>query len=411
MVGVDSFFLSGCKVVPYGLVLLRMAPASRKIFLSIGALSLLTLLAGCSSRIFQKNSVKPKTLHDVPVERLAFHFESDVAAPANAGGIDVAGKIMPELQAEFDKNRANEALLRTVVSPDKTRILAVYAGADTPEGEFRIDLYANDMRLLKQVTPEGLSGEFAPTVSWSPDGNYLSFIGRRAAAKPVNPNQPLPEDLPPIPGLTPPPATPVPSSVPIFETEQIYLATRDGTDLKPLTMRPGLIYFYFTWSPDSHSLAALACLERDWEAREAEGNGQIPAGRPRVISVAGKERLLDDKLSPVWPVWCPDGSKIAIGYDYDVKLYDAAGDKPGQALAPTRDPLLAASRAYDTAKGMPASDGDPVSFYPVANLVWSAPETIYMRTGYVPKSENDRPVNVFSRWHAVRLSAQAALLN
>jgi hypothetical protein len=130
-----------------------------------------------------------------------------------------------------------------------------------------------------------------------------------------------------------------------------------------------------------------------------------------VIQIAGTERLLDDKLTDVLPVWCPDSSKIATAYDYDVKFYDAAGDKPGQALASLRDPMQAASKAFDAKNGAPAGDGDPVSFYPVATLWWPDPKTLYLRTGYVPKSESDRPVNIFSRWHALQLSPQAALLN
>src|SRR6185295_399695 len=183
-------------------------------------------------------------------------------------------KLMPELQTEFDLHRAQDALIRTVLAPDKQRVLAIYAPADTPEGEFRIDLYGADGHLIKQVTPEGLSGAFAPTVGWSPDGNFISFMGRRAAAKP-------PPELPPElgqlpPGITPTP-TPVTSTVAVYDTEQIYLATRDGTDLRPLTMRPGLIYFYYAWSPDSRSLAAMACLEREWVAREEEGMSAVPA--------------------------------------------------------------------------------------------------------------------------------------
>ena len=88
------------------------------------------------------------------------------------------------------------------------------------------------------------------------------------------------------------------------------------------------------WAPDSHSLAALACLEREWSAREADGLGQIPAGRPRVIQLNGQERLLDDRLSDAGLAWSPDSSKIAAAYDYDVKLYDAAGEKPGRSVMP-----------------------------------------------------------------------------
>jgi hypothetical protein len=381
------------------------------------ALTVLCALSACGGRsIFQKTSIKPRTLRDVPAERLAFRFEGDVATPAGATALGgpTGGGFVPEIQTEFDVRRPNDALLRTVLAPDKQRVLAVYASAETPEGEFRIDLYAADGRLIKTVIPDGLAGAFAPAVGWSPDGNFISFIGRRPTTKPIEPTAPIPDDVPPLPpGITPTPGVPPPgmSIVPAFETEQIYLATRDGTDLKPLTTRPGLIYYFYAWSPDSHSLAAMACLEREWTAREADGLGQIPAGRPRIIQLTGQERLLDDKLSDAPLVWCADGSKIAVAYEYDVKLYDVAGEKPGRSVIPLKDRLLAASRAFDVKTGAPVGEGDPVSFYPVATLFWPDPKTLYVRTGYVPRSESDRPVNVFSRWHAVQLSPQAALLN
>lgn len=375
-------------------------------------------LAACGGRsIFQKTSIKPRTLRDVPVERLAFKLESDVATPAGATATGLANdgnRVVPEIRTEFDINRPNDALLRTVVSPDKQRVLAVYAGANSAEGEFLIDLYGADGRLVKAVIPDGLAGAFSPAVGWSPDGNFISFIGRRPTMKPVDPTVPPPDDMPPLPpGITPTPGVPPPgvSRVAAFETEQIYLASRDGTDLKPLTTRPGLIYFSISWAPDSHSLAALACLEREWATREADGMGQIPAGRPRLLQLNGQERLLDDKLSDAALAWSPDSSKIAAAYDYDVKLYDAAGEKPGRSVILLKDRLLAASKAFDVKSGAPVGDGDPVSFYAVATLFWPDPKTLYVRTGYVPRSETDRPVNVFSRWHAIQLSPQAALLN
>lgn len=371
------------------------------------------ILNGCSGGgVFRRNTVVPRTLRDVPVERLAFTFTPDVATPPPGSPIDIGTPVNAEIQAEFDRARAGDALLRTYMSPDKQRAVVAYATSAMPEGEFGLDLYASNGSKLHEITPEGLSGAFATAISWSPDGNYVAFIGRRAAPPPVNPLIPGAEELGPLPpGITPTPLPPLPPTVATYPTEQLYLCTRDGTDLKPLTRRPGLIYFNFAWSPDSHSLAAMACLESEWTAREAEGLGQVPAGRPRLINISGRERLLDDKLTDVMPVWCPDSSKLATAFEYDVKLYDAVGDKPGQAIIVARDLLLTSSRAFD-AKTNPGADatGDPVSFYPVANLLWPDPKTLFVRTGYVPKSETDRPVNVFSRWHLLQLSPQAALL-
>ena len=95
--------------------------------------------------------------------------------------------------------------------------------------------------------------------------------------------------------------------MPLFTTEQIYIANRDGYDLKPLTSREGLIYFYFSWAPDNHALVALACKENEWSAREKEF--KQPAGRPRLLELDGKERLLDDQLTEALPVWSPDAAQ------------------------------------------------------------------------------------------------------
>lgn len=98
--------------------------------------------------------------------------------------------------------------------------------------------------------------------------------------------------------MTPEEAQPSPSiaptfaPVPTFNTEQIYVCNRDGYDLRPLTSREGLIYFYFAWAPDNHAVVAMACREAEWAEREKAY--KLPAGRPRLIALDGAERLLDD---------------------------------------------------------------------------------------------------------------------
>ena len=110
--------------------------------------------------------------------------------------------------------------------------------------------------------------------------------------------------------------------MPLFNTEQIYICNRDGFDLRPLTTREGLIYFYVAWAPDNHALVALACREAEWNAREREL--KLPAGRPRLVSLDGGERLLDDALAEAQPVWSPDSSKVATAFDTDAAIHDAA---------------------------------------------------------------------------------------
>jgi hypothetical protein len=203
-----------------------------------------------------------------------------------------------------------------------------------------------------------------------------------------------------------------------FNTEQIYICNRDGYDLKPLTSREGLIFFYFVWAPDGHALAALACKEDEWNAREQQY--KLPAGRPRVIAPDGSERLLDDTLTDALPVWSPDAAKIATAFDTDVAIYDAGGKTPTQARITLRDQLIAASVAFEqktttTKKGNTNSTtasttpGVPASFNPIVRLDWRKPEALYFQTAFVRVMPSET-INTFQRWHELSLSAQAAVL-
>jgi Tol biopolymer transport system component len=199
-----------------------------------------------------------------------------------------------------------------------------------------------------------------------------------------------------------------------FTTEQIYICNRDGYDLKPLTAREGLIYFYFVWSPDATSLVALACKEDEWNVREQQY--KTPAGRPRLISLDGSERLLDDALTDALPVWSPDASKIATAFDTDVAIYDAGGKTPTQSRIPLRDSLIDASVAFEqktsTKKASNAPTGSstvPPSFNPIVRLDWRKPELLYFETAFVRVMPSET-INTFQRWHQLTLSAQSAIL-
>src|SRR5205807_8310368 len=153
---------------------------------------------------------------------------------------------------------------------------------------------------------------------------------------------------PVVPSESPTPTpTPAPAFAPlsVFSTEQIYICNRDGYDLHPLTTRDGLIYFALSWAPDNHALVALACKESEWDAREKEF--KTPAGRPRVISIDGQERLLDDALADAPPVCSPDSSKVATALGVEVMIYDARGNAPTQARIALRGRRLTRSAALD----------------------------------------------------------------
>ena len=381
-------------------------------------LFVLVFVAGCKNVIDRQN-VTPRVLRDVPARNLAYRLAADVTPPS----IDIEDlDKFAAVANDFSTKRKDEILLRTVVSPDGRRVLALYGTADEPGSTFRIDIYNSDGQFIKNVIPPELACVFPETVTWSPDGSFINFIAHRRvmpSPTPTPPNQPAPEDLPP----SAQPSTPVlPAFPPVasFSTEQIYIANRDGYDLKPLTSREGLIYFYFAWAPDGHALAALACKEDEWNARERQF--KLPAGRPRLIAPDGSERLLDDALTDALPVWSPDASKLATAFDTDVAIYDAGGKTPTQARLPLGDQLLTASAAYDQKTTVKKTNSNanstqtassassvPASFNPIVRLDWRRPETLYFQTAYVRLMPNET-INTFQRWHVLNISAQAAVL-
>jgi len=362
--------------------------------------------------------VRPRVLRDVPATRLAFRLEPDVTPPADVRADDLNDKLT-EIQNEFATKRPDDALLRTVASPDGQRALALYGTEDEPSSAFRIDMYSADGKFLRNLIPPSLSCVFPENVSWSPDGNFITFVAHRRAMPNPSPT-PLSVAVPDSSPVPTPSIAPAFPPVATFDTEQIYICNRDGYDLKPLTAREGLIYFYSAWAPDNHALVALACKEPEWNVREKEF--KLPAGRPRLIAPDGTERLLDDELTEALPVWSPDSSKVATAFEADVVLYDAANRSPTQARAPLRDALIAASKAFEqkndkskpesrkneTSK-VPSPPTLPASFNPIIRLEWSAPEKLYLQTAYVRLMSNET-INTFQRWHLLVLSAQAAVL-
>jgi hypothetical protein len=355
-------------------------------------------------------------MRDVPAQRLAYRFESDTNLPAELSNQEPATKL-EAIQTDFETRRPEDALLKTVVSPDKLRALALYGTESDPSAAFRIDLYAADGKFLRNLIPPDLTCLFPETVAWSPDGNYITFIARKGEKPTPTPTPPV--EVQPIPVPSPSPSIlPAFPSVPVFNTEQIYICNRDGFDLKPLTTRDGLIYFYFDWAPDSHALVGLACREAEWDTREK--SFRLPAGRPRLISLDGKERLLDDDLTEVLPVWSTDASKVASAFDLtaqeklEVAIYDAASSQPTQARIPLYEVLVRASVAFEEKQtGAQKKTDDkpsiPASFNPIVRLEWPSPERLYLQTAYVRIMPGET-INTFQRWHLLTLSPQAAVL-
>ena len=373
---------------------------------------LLALLFATSCKsVIDRQDVRPKILRDVPARNLAYRLAPDVSAPPT--DLDDPLEKFGPVATDFSTKRKDEALLRTVVSPDKRRVLALYGTADEPGSTFRIDLYNSDGQFLHNLIPPDIACVFPETVTWSPDGNFINFIAHKRAMPSPTPTPEFEPETSATPAVPAPSVGPIFAPVASFVTEQIYICNRDGYDLKPLTTREGLIYFYFVWSPDSTSLVALACKEDEWNARERQY--KLPAGRPRLISLDGAERLLDDALTDALPVWSPDASKIATAFDTDVAIYDAGGKTPTQSRIPLRDQLIDASLAYEkigTRKpdaNSTAPARTPASFNPIVRLDWRKPELLYFQTAFVRVMPSET-INTFQRWHQLTLSAQAAIL-
>ena len=384
--------------------------------------------------------MRPRILRDVPAQRLAYRLEADVSTPLDSRIDDPADKLA-SIQDDFNTRRKDEllALIRTVKSPDGLRVLALYGTDDESTALFRIDLYSSDGKFIRNMIPPDLSCVFPDAVAWSPDGNFITFIAHRRVLPTPTPTPP--QASVPEPGASPlplPSVAPAFAPVATFTTEQIYISNRDGYDLKPLTSREGLIYFYYSWSPDAHGLVALACKEDEWNARERQF--KMPAGRPRLLDLDGSERLLDDGITEALPVWSPDASKVATAFESDVAIYDVGGTKPTQARVPLGDQLIAASVRYEQRTGakkeesgqknssgaansskhsatpqptpVPSSSGQPAipaSFNPIIRLEWTSPEKLYFQTAFVRLMPSET-INTFQRWHLLNLSAQAVIL-
>jgi hypothetical protein len=380
--------------------------------------------AGCKS-VIERQDVRPRVLRDVPARNLAYRLTPDVNAPASAKPDDATDKDV-NVANFFAAKRENDALLRTIASPDGKRLLALYGVEAEPASAFRIDLFNSDGQFLRNLIPPDISCVFPETVGWSPDGRFITFIAHRRAAPSPTPTPPseLTPAPSPLPGAIPSPQ-PTASVAPLFppvasfQTEQIYICNRDGYDLKPLTIREGLIYFYFSWAPDSSAMVSLACKEDEWNVRERQY--KLPAGRPRLILPDGTERLLDDAMTEALPVWSPDAAKVATAFETDVAIYDVGGNTPTQGRVPLGDQLIAASVAYEEKSGAKKANANaspaaatsastvPPSFNPIVNLEWPSPETLYFKTAYVRLMPSET-INTFQRWHQLNLSAQAAIL-
>ena len=431
-------------------------------------LSAVLLVLNCTRPAEQpQQSAVVTRLKDVASVRLNYRYEADVPPPELAKR--PAEERSPAVQADFDQNRLNELLDKTVVSPDGKRILAVYHQPTDTQSEFRLDMYSSDGSLMRKITADAMAAHFPDTIVWSPDSSTVAFVATTRTVSNAAPTPtPAAGDIiqPPVelnangdPEANPegtatpaPPSTPAaPSNILTFRTEQIYICNADGDGVKPITQNEGLIYFYYVWSPDGSMLAALAATGREWQYLELQANDRkeqfVPVGRPRVIEKNGRERRLDDGLTAVQPVWSPDSAKVACAFEHQVRIYDSRGDTPTQAAIPMRNNLLISSQAYDreqqsklaaepatnqnvnangnskanaNANAAPAPSLPPtalpdpntlVSFNPIIALAWPTDDQLYFQTAYVKRMKNEADsVMSFPRWHRLILTPQPSAL-
>ena len=416
---------------------------------------------GCRPEITASNTAGPTAMREVPAVRLSYRYEGDVPAPTIETA--TAEDRNPAVQADFDSNRPQEQLDRTITSPDKKHIFAVYRTVSDLGFEFRLDSYSPDGKLLKKVTSDAMAVHFPDTIIWSPDSSSVAFVamiratvsgtGAILTPAPANTaantattsttNTVVPETNANVTTETVQPTaapTPLaPTGILTFRSEQIYICNADGGALKPLTQNEGLIYFYYVWAPDSSMLAALATTAREWRYLEvlAEGKGEamVPLGRPRIVEKNGRERLLDDNLTAVHPVWSPDAAKVSVAFGTQIRVYDAGVTTPTQAAIPLKNQLLISAQAYDRdqqrklqasntnvdANGVtPTPEPDQplttlpdekllVSFNPIVELTWTADDLLYLKTAYLKRMKNEADnVTSFTRWHRLALSPQVA---
>ena len=450
-------------------------PLTVKIFL----IALIAMAAGCSGNTDGNTAAGlPSSLSEVPAVRLNYRYEADVPAPPQPAVKIQSEERVAAVQAHFDQNRPQEVLDKTITSPDGNRVIAVFHRAGDLPSEFRLDMYSSDGTLLNRVTADVMAVHFPDTIRWSPDSSSAAFVAMVRSAPPeipadgsiqapgantaatnsaANANGAAPADvntdtLEPSANVdaNAAPAAPTPTAptgILAFRTEQIYLCDSNGTGVKPVTQNEGLIYFYYVWSPDSSMLAALAATAREWavlnQRADLAGEVFIPVGRPRLIEKNGRERRLDDALTAVQPVWSADSSKVAAGFDTQVRIYDAAGTAPTQAAIPLRNHLLISSQAYDreqqnklNAANVPTdlnsntntntnSAGntsqplntlpDPstlVSFNPIVALAWPTDDQLYFQTAFIKRMKNEADsVTSFQRWHRLILTPQPVTAN
>lgn len=142
-----------------------------------------------------------------------------------------------------------------------------------------------------QATTIGLPDGDYDAVTWSPNGQHVSFSGFDHTREPVVPTPDVPDpDRSAIPGV----------QVAKVIYPQIYIANADGSGVHRLFDNDTERYQSPVWSPDGERIAFVGHDAQLWIAN-ADGSNVVQAST--------------NQQSVFFPVWSPDGSQVAfVGY-------------------------------------------------------------------------------------------------
>ena len=133
------------------------------------------LIVACSSEKMPGGGGLPASLKEVPSVRLNFRYEPDTPAPETTEKTGSEER-NAAVQTDFDQNRLEELVDRTIASPDGKRVAVVYHRPLDLPNEFRLDMYTPEGKVLKKVTSDLMAVHFPDTIRWSPDSTSLAFL-------------------------------------------------------------------------------------------------------------------------------------------------------------------------------------------------------------------------------------------